>query len=330
MTCPKHMIYGPCGGRDRQGGCEVDDELPCPFVDAPTVRWAGPARAASGPPHGRCCGAWAVTRPFVLADLPTAPLDRDRAPAQRRSARGRRRRRPHRRPPRRPRAVPAVVPGVVAPRPRGGRVGRAELPRPQPGRAGRRARGARRCGRGRGALRHGRPHRDRPPPRRRARCSTSTPPAWPRRRGRRGCWCRWPSRRAPRPPLSAPPAGREGPGGCPGVHREPRGRAGAGGRVRRRRAGRSRTSRACPWCWGPRQARLLAAFPGLVLPPGFLAGILDAPDPAVAGIDAAVRLAEELLDVPGVRGVDLGAVPVKGEEDATCRALATVGRALRG
>jgi hypothetical protein len=33
--------------------------------------------------------------------------------------------------------------------------------------------------------------------------------------------------------------------------------------------------------------------------------------------------------VPGVRGVDLGAVPVKGEEDATCRALATVGRALR-
>ena len=80
-----------------------------------------------------------------------------------------------------------------------------------------------------------------------------------------------------------------------------------------------------PVVLGPAQARLLAAFPGLVLPPGFLAGILDAPDPAVAGIDAAVRLAEELLDVPGVRGVDLGAVPVKGEEDATARALATVG-----
>jgi methylenetetrahydrofolate reductase (NADPH) len=85
-----------------------------------------------------------------------------------------------------------------------------------------------------------------------------------------------------------------------------------------------------PVVLGPAQARLLAAFPGLVLPPGFLAGILDAPDPAAAGIDAAVRLAEELLDVPGVRGVDLGAVPVKGEEAATCRALATVGRALRG
>ena len=61
-----------------------------------------------------------------------------------------------------------------------------------------------------------------------------------------------------------------------------------------------------PVVLGPAQARLLAAFPGLVLPPGFLDGILDAPDPAVAGIDAAVRLAEELLDVPGVRGVDLG------------------------
>ncbi len=84
-----------------------------------------------------------------------------------------------------------------------------------------------------------------------------------------------------------------------------------------------------PVVLGPTQARLLAAFPGLVLPPGFLAGILDARDPTVAGIDAAVRLAEELLDVPRVRGVDLGAVPVKGEEDRTTRALATVGRALR-
>jgi hypothetical protein len=43
-----------------------------------------------------------------------------------------------------------------------------------------------------------------------------------------------------------------------------------------------------------------------------------------------VRLAHELLDVPGVRGVDLGAVPVKGEEEATTRAVVTVGRALRG
>ena len=67
-----------------------------------------------------------------------------------------------------------------------------------------------------------------------------------------------------------------------------------------------------PLVLGPAQARLLAAFPGLVLPPGFLDGILDARDPVGRGIDAAVRLAEELLDVPGVRGVDLGAVPVKG------------------
>ncbi len=81
---------------------------------------------------------------------------------------------------------------------------------------------------------------------------------------------------------------------------------------------------------GQAQARLLATFPGLVLPPGFLERIVDAPDPTVAGIDVAVGLAEELLAVPGVRGVDLGALPVAGEEDVTARALATVGRALRG
>ena len=72
MTCPKQMVYGPCAGVTAEGGCEVDAALPCPFVDAPTVRWAGPeATAAGAPPPG-----WAATRPFVLADLPTAPLSR--------------------------------------------------------------------------------------------------------------------------------------------------------------------------------------------------------------------------------------------------------------
>ena len=110
--------------------------------------------------------------------------------------------------------------------------------------------------------------------------------------------------RAARSPTSCA-AGREGAGGGAGVRGQPRRWAGAGRRVRR-------------------------SGPGHPVPPGFIDEILDAPDPAVAGIDAAVRLAEELLDVPGVRGVDLGAVPVKGSEDATTRALATVGRALSG
>src|SRR4029079_4814359 len=57
VTCPKHMVYGPCAGVTADGGCEVDAALTCPFVDAPTVRWGGPdptatppARAASSRP----------------------------------------------------------------------------------------------------------------------------------------------------------------------------------------------------------------------------------------------------------------------------------------
>jgi len=78
-----------------------------------------------------------------------------------------------------------------------------------------------------------------------------------------------------------------------------------------------------------RQAVELAASTGMGLPAGFLSGILDARDPVTAGIEAAVRLAGELLAVPKMRGVDLGGVPVPGEEEAISRAMATVGRALR-
>ena len=71
MTCPKRMVYGPCGGVTAEGGCEVDAALPCPFVDAPTVRWdPSPGRPGAEVPP------WAATRPLVLADLPTAPLSR--------------------------------------------------------------------------------------------------------------------------------------------------------------------------------------------------------------------------------------------------------------
>ena len=31
-SCPKHMVFGPCGGVTPDGGCEVDGR-PCPFVD---------------------------------------------------------------------------------------------------------------------------------------------------------------------------------------------------------------------------------------------------------------------------------------------------------
>lgn len=76
-------------------------------------------------------------------------------------------------------------------------------------------------------------------------------------------------------------------------------------------------------------AERIAAFPGLHLPPGFLARVLGADDPAREGVAAAAELAEALLAIPGVRGVDLGAPPAPGREDGVARALATVARALR-
>jgi 5,10-methylenetetrahydrofolate reductase len=75
-------------------------------------------------------------------------------------------------------------------------------------------------------------------------------------------------------------------------------------------------------------AELISGFTGFVLPPGFLEGILDAPDPSTAGIAAAVDLSAQLLAVPGVRGVNLSAVPVPGAERSTASALAAVGREL--
>ena len=42
--CPKHMVYGPCGGVRPDLRCELDDRR-CPFVDRPLVRWAGPDAA---------------------------------------------------------------------------------------------------------------------------------------------------------------------------------------------------------------------------------------------------------------------------------------------
>lgn len=36
VACPKHMIHGPCGGVEADGGCEVD-RRPCPFLAADAV-----------------------------------------------------------------------------------------------------------------------------------------------------------------------------------------------------------------------------------------------------------------------------------------------------
>lgn len=76
-------------------------------------------------------------------------------------------------------------------------------------------------------------------------------------------------------------------------------------------------------------AALLQSFPSLVLPPGFLDRILAAADPYAEGIRAAIELSEQMLAVPGVRGVNLSGGPAQGGEAHFAAALAEIGAALR-
>ncbi|WP_375401349.1 methylenetetrahydrofolate reductase C-terminal domain-containing protein [uncultured Amnibacterium sp.] len=75
LVCPKHMEYGPCGGVRADGRCEVA-EAPCAFLDTPVVPWSGldrrtPIRRSSDPiPSAAAMRDLLRTRPIVVADLP--------------------------------------------------------------------------------------------------------------------------------------------------------------------------------------------------------------------------------------------------------------------
>jgi 5,10-methylenetetrahydrofolate reductase len=83
--CPKHMEYGPCGGVDFDGTCEVAP-YQCVFLDLPTVRWAGidhsdksDAVAQRVPSAAPSTGsermrALLATRPIVVADFAARAL----------------------------------------------------------------------------------------------------------------------------------------------------------------------------------------------------------------------------------------------------------------
>ncbi|HWR84517.1 MAG TPA: methylenetetrahydrofolate reductase, partial [Rhodoglobus sp.] len=75
-------------------------------------------------------------------------------------------------------------------------------------------------------------------------------------------------------------------------------------------------------------AALLATFPAMVLPPGYLDRILAATDPLSEGVAAAVELAEAFLGIPGVRGVNLSGGPAAGREVEFAQVLARIGRDL--
>lgn len=70
LTCPKSMTYGPCGGVEADGRCEVASHR-CVFLDVETVRWGGPPPAAIPPAPLR---AALETGRLVVADLPAAAV----------------------------------------------------------------------------------------------------------------------------------------------------------------------------------------------------------------------------------------------------------------
>ncbi len=73
-------------------------------------------------------------------------------------------------------------------------------------------------------------------------------------------------------------------------------------------------------------ASLLRSFTTLVLPEGYLDGILEASDTFAAGIAAAVELGRAFLQIDGVVGVNLSGGAGPGRESWFAEALATIGR----
>ncbi len=76
-------------------------------------------------------------------------------------------------------------------------------------------------------------------------------------------------------------------------------------------------------------AELLRTFTTLVLPPGYIDRILDASDPFTEGIAAAVELSHQFLAIDGVVGINLSGGTGPGREAWFAEALARIGQELR-
>ena len=84
FTCPKAMEYGPCGGVEHNGNCEVAEER-CVFVDSAARPWEGVRRAtdvalfpAPQPmiESGRRMIDLMDQRPIVMSDFPIRAAER--------------------------------------------------------------------------------------------------------------------------------------------------------------------------------------------------------------------------------------------------------------
>jgi methylenetetrahydrofolate reductase (NADPH) len=76
--CPKHMAYGPCGGVEVDGSCEVD-RRPCPFLGRDLVTWVANPPSAPTPRHASAheLAGLAARRPVVIGEVPACSLDLD-------------------------------------------------------------------------------------------------------------------------------------------------------------------------------------------------------------------------------------------------------------
>jgi len=77
-------------------------------------------------------------------------------------------------------------------------------------------------------------------------------------------------------------------------------------------------------------AEMVASFRSMVLPDGYLEGVLTANDPRQQGISAAVDLAQRFLEIDGVAGVNLSGGGAAGAERDFAEALAEIGSELQG
>ncbi|SEP24327.1 methylenetetrahydrofolate reductase C-terminal domain-containing protein [Trujillonella endophytica] len=71
--CPKHMVFGPCGGVRADERCEVAEHR-CVFVDEPAMPWPDEPPPAPAPRPGSLLDR-AASGPVVLTDLSVVPYD---------------------------------------------------------------------------------------------------------------------------------------------------------------------------------------------------------------------------------------------------------------